>query len=727
MFAKLTNISEEYRRVLATMGPCQPKPLELPGKKFPYTNNRSFHEHYYYKTINHIKVKRLWLSYSPINDKMYCTSCKLFGTPEAQKQPLATEGSNNWSMICEKIKLHENKPYHLTSEINRGMYTNCQRVDMGLQTHKNQLVAENREIVLTIFRAVLFLARQNVSLRGHNETLTSDNRGNFLELVHLLGIYNPYLSCHLNKISENAQKNRLTFLSNDSQNKMLEILSDMVREQILSEIKKSGMFAVIIDTTTDLSKLEQLAFVVRFVTYNGTIQERLVALEVARDASGKGLFNLFFDICAKYHLEWKKELIAQAYDGASTMQGEYQGLRSHIQSQNPRAVYIWCFAHILNLVVVDVCESNVDINIFISNIQALSTFMSARKRTADFVEAQLSLYPNMRVQRMKNLSTTRWTSHDRAVNVVFLKYLAVIVTLENLTKSPDTSTACQAKGLYPNITSFKFIAIMILMKKIFDITTPLSNYLQSSTLDFVEALSLVDSAQDRLKKLRTEEIFNNLMDEAKSFATLHNLEETSLKEDRIRRKTKMPGENCRDEAPTNVINKFKINVYFYTLDKIIGTLDSRFQSSRGILTDLSRLSYARIKDAAKNSFLPQNTFLELHKWLPEINVSNLQSEYLAFAASFESLEVGVTNPEISKISAQQSTNINENDEIDSESENEEVSHTNDKQFGFASRMVQMMSSYGLMASFPNLYLAFKAMCTIPASSASAERVFSKVR
>jgi hypothetical protein len=93
-----------------------------------------------------------------------------------------------------------------------------------------------------------------------------------------------------------------------------------------------------------------------------------VALEVARNASGKGLFNLFSDICIKYQLEWKKEFIAQAYDGVSTMQGEYQGLRSHIQSQNPQAVYIWCFAHILNLVVVNVCESNVVIKIFISNI-----------------------------------------------------------------------------------------------------------------------------------------------------------------------------------------------------------------------------------------------------------------------------------------------------------------------------------------------------------------------
>ncbi|KAL4084272.1 hypothetical protein QTP88_028097 [Uroleucon formosanum] len=143
--------------------------------------------------------------------------------------------------------------------------------------------------------------------------------------------------------------------------------------------------------------------------------------------------------------------------------------------------------------------------------------------------------------------------------------------------------------------------------------------------------------------------------------------------------------------------------------------------------DILGPSYSCIKDAAKDSFLPQNTFLELHKLLPVINVSNLQSEYLAFAASFESLEVGITNPEISKISAQQSNNINEDDKIDSESEDVEVSHTNDKQFGFASRMVQIMSSYGLMASLPNLYLAFKVVFTIPASSASVERVFSKVK
>ena len=87
---------------------------------------------------------------------------------------------------------------------------------------------------------------------------------------------------------------------------------------------------------------------------------------------------------------------------------------------------------------------------------------------------------------------------------------------------------------------------------------------------------------------------------------------------------------------------------------------------------------------------------------------------------------GVTNPEISTI--QQSNNINENNENDSESEQVvKVSHTNVKPYGFTSQMVQMMSSYNLIASFSNLYLTFKAKCTISVSFASAERVFSKVR
>lgn len=92
VFAKLNILSEEHRYLLATMGPCQPTPQEMPGIKFFYTSGRSFHKHYYYTQVNNRKIKRLIIILS--ENKIYCSSCKLFGTLKAQKQSLATEGTN---------------------------------------------------------------------------------------------------------------------------------------------------------------------------------------------------------------------------------------------------------------------------------------------------------------------------------------------------------------------------------------------------------------------------------------------------------------------------------------------------------------------------------------------------------------------------------------------------------------------------------------------------------
>jgi len=48
------------------------------------------------------------------------------------------------------------------------------------------------------------------------------------------------------------------------------------------------------------------------------------------------------------------------------------------------------------------------------------------------------------------------------------------------------------------ISFFEFIVAMNLVKTIFSITTPVSNYLQSKSIDFIEAINLIDVAKNRL-------------------------------------------------------------------------------------------------------------------------------------------------------------------------------------------------------------------------------------
>lgn len=212
----------------------------------------------------------------------------------------------------------------------------------------------------------------------------------------------PLLSSHL-AVIENARKhNRLTFLSNITQNKMISILDELLRKIILENVFKAGKFSIIIDTTTDVSNIKQLSMIIRFVNNQGLINESLIALEIANDASGSGMFNLFCTICEKYELNWKKKLCAQSFDGAAAMQGCYSGVRTLIQQQNPRAIYVWCFSHVLNLVVVDTCDSCSEVRNFFGYIQSLKEFIRARKRTALFMQHQETIYPNDRKLRMKN-------------------------------------------------------------------------------------------------------------------------------------------------------------------------------------------------------------------------------------------------------------------------------------------------------------------------------------
>lgn len=189
---------------------------------------------------------------------------------------------------------------------------------------------------------------------------------------------------------------------------------------------------------------------------------------------------------------------------------------------------------------------------------------------------------------------------------------------------------------------------MIFMRKLFAITTPLSSYLQSPSLDFVEALCLVDGVQNRLKVLRSEEQFTLLIDESKSFAYDNNLVETGLKENRIRKKKKILGELCQDESIIDIQTKFKIDFYYYSLDTANETLENRFSSSRGLLIDLSLLSKDRILFVKNNNeyALSKNEFSKLAKWLPEIHLENLQTEFMVFAKSYQPLENASFNSNI---------------------------------------------------------------------------------
>jgi len=274
------------------------------------------------------------------------------------------------------------------------------------------------------------------------------------------------------------------------------------------------------------------------------------------------------------------------------------------------------------------------------------------------------------------------------------------------------------------------------MKKKFGITTPLSNYLQSKSLDFIEATNLINTSLKQLTHIRNDTEYEKLLSEAKQFAENNCLPFTSFKESRKRNKKRMPGENSRDEVLSSPENKYKCETYFKVLDQIINSIRTRFSESHEIIRDLALLSPERIAlYNDQNQTLPYDAFNRLGTWIQNLNVEQLKTEYKTFAKSFNELISSINLPsqlhtEIKNTTRQEEDYQNSDWELNnssSSSSSGESSKTTDKleKIKFHT-MLHVLSTLDLSVAFPNLYLAFKAYGTIPVSSASAERTFSKV-
>ncbi|XP_008189999.1 uncharacterized protein LOC103311936 [Acyrthosiphon pisum] len=208
--------------------------------------------------------------------------------------------------------------------------------------------------------------------------------------------------------------------------------------------------------------------------------------------TGRQLFSIFQDICLENELDWRSLLVGQSYDGASNMRGQYEGLQAFIKEVNPSAVYTWCYAHRLNLVVVQVASSSANaVNMF-GNVEELYNFISSsKKRIAYYENIQKENRPSERVRRLKRVNTTRWMSYFKVLQTVLFTFDIIIDTLENIkvTEPSDYKICSKANGLIEFLLTEQFIMTAICFSKIFQLLDPVTKILQSPDIDLLGAVN----------------------------------------------------------------------------------------------------------------------------------------------------------------------------------------------------------------------------------------------
>lgn len=134
-----------------------------------------------------------WLCGSHYNEKLYCWPCLLLGN---KKPAWNSTGFCDFRNVNRGLHSHADSAEHIKcilqlKALQKNMNTIADALKESYRLYVSQFnenVRLNRLVMHTAIDTVLFLSKQELAFRGHDESISSQNRGNFKELLALISL-----------------------------------------------------------------------------------------------------------------------------------------------------------------------------------------------------------------------------------------------------------------------------------------------------------------------------------------------------------------------------------------------------------------------------------------------------------------------------------------------------------------------------------------------------------
>lgn len=544
--------------------------------------HRCLSSSWFYSHLNETKYLRKWMLYSPSTKKLYCFCCRLFATEGDTKTRMNVfiSGFCQWWKLNPKVSQHESSPEHLSNL--EKWKTLSMGLKLGKTVDKNNLKIVNdetkkwRNILHRLFDVTLFLAQQNLAFRGHREDVSSENRGNFLELVKLLAKYDPVLREHCLKLEETAggSKRVPSYLSKGIQNEFIFCLGEHVKKKIIADIKKAKYYGIILDSTPDESRTDQMSKIIRYVHVeddNVEVRESFLGFFLM---SGKSADDMSKDIQQELEKDGLdiKLCRAQGYDNAASMSGVHGGVQRKIREVNPKALFSPCSNHSLNLCGVHAFSCVPSSVTCFGTVEKLYSFFSSSTHRWEVLMEKTG-------KSLKRLSDTRWSAHYDSVKAVKENLETIVSTLEDM-QDPSLAnldTRSAASLLLPAICDFTFLTYLQFWHTILMEVNLVQQYLQSPKMTLDKGLTKLNALNEFLVTER-----DTIIDNAVTFGTkkCEDMDINIERRGRRRLKKTMPDELARD-AGLSIQEEVRRSM-FECIDRFIQELSQRYTAMKEI-------------------------------------------------------------------------------------------------------------------------------------------------
>jgi len=387
---------------------------------------------------------RDWVLYSCSENSLYCFYCLLFAQNETAFSHQG-KGFINWKKCLDYVKNHEKNQIHLRSVKLwfSKQSENLETIDKQLKIEIQKEESYWQQVIHRLIETIIFLSSRGLAFRGDDQILGSGHNGNYLGCLELISKFDPFLSTHIDKYA-NKGKGNVSYLSNTICDDLILTMTKTVLENIVQEIITSKYFSIIIDSTPDISKVDQLTVAIRYILPDGSPVESFLGFLPSVGHKAKDMELAILHFFSDLGIDMKN-CRGQSYDNAQNMSGIYNGLQSRIKKSSSTAEFVPCSAHSLNLVGTFAAEETSVGNRFFMITQGLYTFFSGSTSRWKILENELNSIPNSTL--LKNLCPTRWSSRYFVCKSIKNGYKKIVVALQNISEDVSQRPATRHEAL----------------------------------------------------------------------------------------------------------------------------------------------------------------------------------------------------------------------------------------------------------------------------------------
>ncbi|XP_068207398.1 zinc finger MYM-type protein 1-like [Palaemon carinicauda] len=437
--------------------------------------------------------KKEWLCGCNVTNRLYCFPCLLFSESDSVWRTTGFYDLNNIHMASSK---HERSLFHYEAQVALKTF-GSKRNDTGadkqnkadVETH-NRKVRGNRAILRKIISATCFLLKQELPFRGNNETPSSSNRGNYIELLNYTAKFDDKLAHHLQSSTV------FSGISNKIQNDLIEAIVTVVEENIKEEIAKSQFVAILLDEANEDSNScsSQCSVAFRYLL-NGEIIETFVGFGEIGDRTGDSLIECIFTHLDKYSCADK--LVALSFDGALVMSSHLSDVETKVRQRAPSALFTHCYAHNLNILLSQSATFIPECTAFFKTVGSLTSFFSQSVKKRECLDEIVQ-------KRVPTARQTRWASNSKLVRTILRYHKDLCTLFDDMNRNPlswDSDSLVKSSGFRHWLTQESTYFLLTIYDQVFDKTHPVNKIHKGTDTDIRNCIEKVSEAIIALEEL----------------------------------------------------------------------------------------------------------------------------------------------------------------------------------------------------------------------------------